>query len=229
MKRILIALTLVAAACGTAPPQAVPLPPPPVVEPAELPVTQILASAVPDPDADGPVVTSAGEVRPTTTTSTSTTTTTTPATTTRPTTTTTVAASTPGTTTTTTSAPPPAEATADAGAETQFLSLVNGLRSSRGVAPLAMDGSLRSYARSWSTRMATTGTFAHSNISSLLGTWSAVAENIATGVGVAALFDALVASPGHLENMVNPDYTSTGVGIVVDGDGVVWITQVFAG
>ncbi|GEM_PF-2923882 len=236
MRRILTATVIILAACGAPTPEAVPLPPPPTVAPAELPGIQVLASEVPDPQADGPVVTSKGEIDPTTTTSSrpqdTTTTTVAPTTTTVPTTTTTATqpAPRPITTTTSTTAPaPPPEAVPDPAAETQFLSLVNGLRSSRGVPPLSMDGSLRSYARSWSVRMATTGTFAHSNISSLLDPWSAVAENIATGAGVASLFDALVASPSHLENMLNPAYGATGVGVAVDADGVVWITQVFAG
>jgi uncharacterized protein YkwD len=38
---------------------------------------------------------------------------------------------------------------------------------------------------------------------------------------------ALVASPGHYANLVNPDLTHVGVGIHLQGDGV-YVTQVFA-
>jgi uncharacterized protein YkwD len=77
--------------------------------------------------------------------------------------------------------------------------------------------------------MAATGTFAHSNISSLLGPWSTVGENIAKGGEVGAMFAALTNSSGHYANMVNAAFTSIGVGVWVDGSGTLWVTNVFAG
>lgn len=221
MKRTLTTLTLVLAACSasTTPPGTVPLPPPPVVEPGVLPGIQISPVLLSEPKATEPIVTSTGTVSPTE----PTTTTTTPS-----------ASPRPGTTTTTsTPAPAPAptaeEPRGDTAAESEFVGLINDLRASRGLSPLKADADLRAYARTWSTHMASTGSFAHSDISTLLGTWSSVGENIASGAGVAVLFDALVASPGHLENMVNPDYSHVGVGVAVDAQGVLWVTQVFGG
>jgi uncharacterized protein YkwD len=77
--------------------------------------------------------------------------------------------------------------------------------------------------------MASTGSFAHSDIASLLGPWSTVGENIAKGGAVGALFQALKNSPGHYANMVSPDYTHLGVGVWVDANGTIWTTHVFGG
>ncbi len=221
MKRILATLTVLAAACSptATSPATVPLPPPPVVEPGVLPGIQVAPVLLSEPNADEPVITSTGVVSPDR--STTTTTAAKPSASPRPVTTTTTSVPAP--------APPAEEPTGDAAAESQFVGLINDLRTSRGLPALKVDAGLRTYARTWSDHMASTAGFTHSNISSLLGTWSKVGENIASGAGVAVLFDALVASPGHLENLVNPDYTHIGVGVAVDADGVLWVTQVFGG
>jgi hypothetical protein len=57
--------------------------------------------------------------------------------------------------------------------------------------------------------------------------WSAVAENIAINQSPEAAQQALLRSPGHHENMVDPVQRSIGVGIVRYGEQV-WVTQLFA-
>jgi len=113
--------------------------------------------------------------------------------------------------------------------ESQFRSSINGLRGSVGVAALASDGSLNSYARNWARQMAETGDFSHSNIGDLLGPWSTVGENISWGYSVQSMFNGLVGSTGHYNNMVNPAFTHLGVGVWVDADGKIWTTHVFGG
>ena len=77
--------------------------------------------------------------------------------------------------------------------------------------------------------MASSGNFGHSNIGSLLGPWSTVGENIGKGGSVSSIFNALVASPSHFDNMVDPRFTHIGVGVFIDGNGVIWTTHVFGG
>lgn len=113
--------------------------------------------------------------------------------------------------------------------ESQFRSLINGLRGDVGVGALAANGPLDSYARNWAQTMGSTGNFEHSDISVLLGPWSRVGENIAYGYSVQSMFNGLVASQGHYDNMVNGDYTHFGVGVWVDGDGRIWTAHVFGG
>ena len=163
----------------------------------------------------------------TTTTKASATTTTTRA----PTTTTTKAPATTTTTVapTTTTTTPPSGGSFSSGSESQFISLINGVRANVGVPPLTTSSSLKTYARDWSFQMSDTNTFAHSNIGSLLGSWSTVGENIAYGWAVTSMHTALVDSPGHYANLTSPNFTHIGVGVWVEESGKIWTTHVFGG
>ncbi len=175
-------------------------------------------------------------------TTTSVTTTSPPATTSTTTTTVVVTTAPPATTTTTTTtvvvtttAPPPTTTTTappggfSASAEAEFASLINSLRSGAGVGALSRDGGLDAYARDWAQHMAEQGDLTHSNIAGLLGPWSTVGENIAYGGSVSQMFGDLDASSGHHANMVNGSFTHLGVGVWIDGSGLIWTTHVFAG
>jgi uncharacterized protein YkwD len=163
-----------------------------------------------------------------------------PTTTTVPPTTTTVA---PATTVTTTApaeqptetppknaAPPQPTLTAgfNAAYEAEFAAKIDGLRSSKGLAGLARDGSLDAEARAWAQQMAERGDLSHSNISRFVPPWSAAAENVGRGGSVSSLFDALAGSSGHLSNMLG-GYTHVGIGVWVDGSGTLWTAHVFTG
>jgi uncharacterized protein YkwD len=116
-----------------------------------------------------------------------------------------------------------------ASAEADFFGRINSLRSSIGAAGLAADASLNNYARWWARQMAITGDFAHSNISSLLGPWTIVGENIGYGPSVSPVFSALVNSPSHYANMVDTRFTAIGVGVYVDASGYLWTAHIFGG
>lgn len=116
-----------------------------------------------------------------------------------------------------------------ASAESEFVSKINGLRSSVGVAGLAANAELSNYARWWAKQMADSGNFSHSNIASLLDPWSTVGENLGYGPSVTSVFNALVASSGHYQNMVDPRFTSVGVGAYVDSTGRIWTAHIFGG
>ncbi|HUO45496.1 MAG TPA: CAP domain-containing protein [Acidimicrobiia bacterium] len=90
---------------------------------------------------------------------------------------------------------------------------------------------LHGYARDWSEQMATSGNFQHSNIGAYIQTtsWSTIGENIGKGGSVGSIFNALVSSPSHYNNMVNPAFTHVGVGVYVEPNGTIWTTHVFGG
>jgi uncharacterized protein YkwD len=145
-----------------------------------------------------------------------------PATTTPPTTTPTT---TPPTTSPPTTAPSGGEYVASA--EKEFASRINSYRGSKGARSLSRNGSLDSYARAWAKKMASNGGLSHSNIGSLLDPWVSVGENIAVGGAVGGIFDALVASNGHRDNMLG-DFTHVGIGVWRDAQGALWTCHVFA-
>ncbi len=169
--------------------------------------------------------TTATQVSPTTTIVATTTTTTqvpTATTTTQATTTTTSVA----VTTATTPAPAPAPSGSfNAAHESQFLALINGLRST----PLVSDPSLKIFARNWARHMAGTDILSHSNIGPLLDPWSTVGENVAFGNSVVSMFEALSASSAHRRNMVNESFSHVGIGVWIDADGQTWTAHVFGG
>lgn len=134
--------------------------------------------------------------------------------------------SSPGPTPTTT-APAGSSAGYLASAENDFAGRINSHRSANGLGSLTRSGSLDSHARSWAKHMAQQGSLSHSNIGSLLGSWSAVAENVGTGGSVSGIFGALVNSSGHNANMLG-DYSHFGIGVYRDSTGRLWTAHVFA-
>lgn len=123
----------------------------------------------------------------------------------------------------------PAEAagpvpSADAG----FVSLLNTLRSTLGLPTLAADPQLSAVAQTWSANMARTGTLAHNgDLRNQVSGWAKLGENVGTGDAVSQIFTALVASPPHLHNMSDGDFTRIGIGSVTDAAGRMWTTHVF--
>jgi hypothetical protein len=110
-----------------------------------------------------------------------------------------------------------------------FSSWVNTVRSNNHVAPLNVDATFSSVAQQWANHLAATGVLAHNpSLSSQAPTgWTKMGENIGDGYTLAATFDALVNSPDHFANMVDPTYNRTGVGVATDSEGQVWVVQDF--
>lgn len=126
--------------------------------------------------------------------------------------------------------PPAAPITIATDVEQIIAAETDGVRISAGLAATIADSGLVSYARNWATHMAETGVFAHSDIKVLLSQrWEIVGENLAQGLEASAVTDALVNSPAHLSIILNPAFTSDGVGVAVDSDGDLWVVQIFAG
>ena len=124
-------------------------------------------------------------------------------------------------------APATTAGAANAGEASQFISLTNSLRASRGLPSLQVDGTLTAKAQGWAQYMADTGVLAHSQITSgLPGNWKRVGENVGRGGDVTTVHNAFVASPAHLANLVDPGFQYVGVG-VVDTPGGIYVAEVF--
>ena len=120
-----------------------------------------------------------------------------------------------------------APARADAGDASRLLSLTNQLRSSRGLGPLTVDPGLNAVAQRWATALAAQGTLSHnSSLPSQVTGWKSLGENVGVGGTVDAIHDGFVASPTHIENLVDPAFTRVGFGIVRP-DARIFVVEVF--
>lgn len=125
-------------------------------------------------------------------------------------------------------------ASADTAAdERRFIELVNELRVEEGVQPLLVDNELRVQAREWSETMAAKDSLEHSTdlASGMTADWALLGENIGVtdNADIDALFDAFVASPTHYQNLVDPEFSEVGVGVVYGPKGKLWTTHRFMG
>lgn len=119
--------------------------------------------------------------------------------------------------------------------ERQMLEMVNQERTSRGLAPLAMDARLVRAARLKSQDMVDNEYFAHESpkygtfvalLNSQGVTYRLAGENLAAAGSVAQAHQGLMDSPGHRRNILNPAFGKVGIGIVQNGRGLM-ITQEF--
>ena len=112
--------------------------------------------------------------------------------------------------------------------ETAFKS-VNTLRNAHSLRWLDWNQGVYDKAVAWSNHMADEGKLSHSTLSDgVPAGWHTLGENVAYAASVEQAMDALEASPPHLANLLNPDFTSVAIG-VVERDGKVWVTEVFVG
>src|SRR5437879_5297153 len=122
---------------------------------------------------------------------------------------------------------------ASAASPDALVAAVNVTRGEAGVATLREDAALDAMAIDHSAQMSEAGRIFHNQ---QLGTdadargitWTRLGENVGAGGGVDQIERALVASPHHYANLVDPRYTTVGVGVVTDSNGRVYLTQVFA-
>jgi len=122
---------------------------------------------------------------------------------------------------------PPAGAT-DTGSEAALVSAVNSVRASAGRAPLGVHPVLVAKARSWAAQMASQRTLYHSQLSAgITVSWTKLAENVGAGGDAGAVHRALVASPAHYANMVDPAFGWIGVGAVRGADGLLYVAEEF--
>lgn len=123
----------------------------------------------------------------------------------------------------------------------QIFTLVNEERRKRGLNQLLWDDAVADIARNYSERMARENFFGHFDPNgrevldraktARLKHWSRIGENLFS-IADLAKFDAFTVkqwmkSPTHRQNIIDPEWTTTGIGIARAPDGEIFITQVF--
>lgn len=111
--------------------------------------------------------------------------------------------------------------------EDRMIGHTNYSRAQHGLAPLAVDASLRDLARAHSAGMAGAGRIFHNPhlAAQVPGGWRSIGENVGMGGSVDQVHNALMNSPGHKANITG-DYDYFGIGVAWVG-GTVYVTEVF--
>jgi len=118
----------------------------------------------------------------------------------------------------------PAAVNASPNDEAIFINGVNEARTAAGLPPLQFDVQLTELARGWTNEMAKgtcgEGVFiCHASPISagVTRSWAKLGENVGTGPDIESVMKAFIASEGHYTNIVDPEFTHIGVGVVWDG------------
>jgi uncharacterized protein YkwD len=121
--------------------------------------------------------------------------------------------------------------------EQQLVRQLNQSRAEAGLPALRVDDRLTQAAREHSQKMSNTRTLGHvlpkeKGVAERLGAtglhFSRSGENVGYNTDFDGIQKAFMKSPPHRENILNPDYTLVGIGLVRGDDGVYWATQDFA-
>jgi len=125
---------------------------------------------------------------------------------------------------------------ADPEAEAEMLRLLNAERTSRGLAALELDVRLVPVARQHSEEMFRLKYFGHQSpvngspfdrLAAAKITYSRAGENLAYAQSVAVAHRGLMDSEGHRENILRPEFTRIGIGVVSAGSYGRMFTQLF--
>ena len=115
-------------------------------------------------------------------------------------------------------------------AAADLLNRMNDERRARGLAPLAWNATLASYAANWSQTMGcqracTTATSVRCSGPST--TWARTSRPGAGGVSAGALHVAWMHSQEHRDNILSPGFQSVGIGVYCSPNGSIWATTEF--
>jgi hypothetical protein len=125
-------------------------------------------------------------------------------------------------------APPAAAATTDPTAEQALTTLLNGERTTRGLAALRPTVDLVDVARRHAGWMADAGVLQHNpSLATDVTGWTVLSENVGYSGTATTLHSALMNSSGHRANILDNRVTQVGVGAARDSRGTLWVTQVF--
>lgn len=128
-----------------------------------------------------------------------------------------------------------------ASAERIAFGLINQKRAENGLKPLAWSDDIEAFARRHSQDMADNKYFGHRGLDGSMVSdradrtgvtkWRAIGENIAFNRGykepIEVAVELWMQSPGHRQNLLNPDWRESAVGVAIAGDGSYYFTQVF--
>lgn len=103
--------------------------------------------------------------------------------------------------------------------EAAFVSALNQTRVNAGVPPLVVDAELTVLSRGWAQAMLEAGQISHASpiSSGVTAPWLKLGENVGTGPNVSEIMTAFINSPSHYANIIDPEFTRVGVGVVWDG------------
>jgi hypothetical protein len=112
--------------------------------------------------------------------------------------------------------------------ESAFVARVAEERSAAGVPGYAVAPDLVEVARGQAARMASEHRLYHNpSLGSEVSGWVAVGENVGVGATVDDIHRAFMESATHRHAILSTEFTEVGVGVEVDGDGALWVAQVF--
>ena len=112
--------------------------------------------------------------------------------------------------------------------ESEFIAKVNAARAANGQQAYVVESDLTSVARQHSADMARQQSLYHNpNLTTQIPNWQAVGENVGEGPTVDDIATAFMNSPEHRDNILDHDFTQIGVGVSVDSNGIVWVTEDF--
>lgn len=125
--------------------------------------------------------------------------------------------------------------------EQEAFRLINAERRRRGIAPLVWDAGMLYVARKHSQDMARRGYFSHTSRDGRtveeradeagINDWNSIGENIAYSLGahdgMELAVESWLKSPRHRDNLLNKEWKRSGIGVAVNNDGKVYVTQVF--
>jgi len=129
-----------------------------------------------------------------------------------------------------------AQVAGEAQLEQQMLDLVNKERAKEGLAPLEMDAKLVELARLKSQDMIDKNYFSHTSptygdpfqmMKDFGVEYLMAGENLAGNFSLTGAHEALMNSPGHRANILKPEFTHIGIGVVKGGPYGMMITQMF--
>ena len=121
--------------------------------------------------------------------------------------------------------------------EQQLVRELNQSREQAGLPPLKVDERLTQAAREHSQKMADTNTLGHvlpgeTGVAERLAAtglhFNRSGENVGYNTDFNGLHSGWMKSPPHKENILSPNYTLVGIGVVRGQDGVYWATQDYA-
>lgn len=112
--------------------------------------------------------------------------------------------------------------------EAAFLTDVNAARAAVGLRPYVVAADLVAVARRHSAQMASRQLLFHNpGLTTDIANWRAVGENVGEGPTEDSIHTAFMHSAPHRANIRDHDFTQIGIGVTVDSNGIVWVTEDF--
>ena len=124
----------------------------------------------------------------------------------------------------------------DAAGESQLVDLINRSRAQQGLPPYSVDSRLTAAARKHTELMVENGELSHQfageaaldiRFSNASLSSDREGENIDLNQTISGAHDALMRSPPHRANVLDPDFNAIGVGVIRTGDNI-YVTEDFA-